>query len=81
MSPSWHSITGPGIVPIVPLSEGSGSLRSHGFTLRSSGTAQFAVYRRKISASSGMGFHIEREREVPVSGDVIVLETGAAATL
>jgi len=42
-SPTLHSITGPGIVPIVPLSEGSGSLRSQGFTLRSSGAAQFGV--------------------------------------
>ena len=81
VSPSWHSMTGPGIVPIVPLSEGSGSLRSQGFTLRSSGAAQFGVYRRRISASSGMGFHIDRVRDVPVSGEVSCLGTEAAATL
>ena len=42
-SPTLHSITGPGIVPIVPLSVGSSSFRSHGFTLRSSGAAQLSV--------------------------------------
>jgi hypothetical protein len=58
VSPTLHSITGPGMVPIVPLSDGSGSLRSHGLTFRSSGAAQFSVYRRRMSASSGSGLNI-----------------------
>ena len=39
-NPVLHSMTGPGMVPMVPLSVGSCSLRSHGLILRSSGWAQ-----------------------------------------
>ena len=39
-SPTLQAIVAPGIVPIVPVSVGFGSFKSHGFTLRSSGAAQ-----------------------------------------
>jgi hypothetical protein len=71
-SPTLHSITGPGMVPMVPPSVGSGSFRSQGLTFRSSGASQFAVYRRRIRASSSSGLCTPRLLVTCDTGDVMV---------
>ena len=54
-SSTLHSMTGPGIVPMVPASVGSGSFTSRGFTFRSSGVAQSFAYSRSRFSGDGRG--------------------------
>src|SRR5690348_10089882 len=83
-SPTLHSMTGPGIVPMVPESVGLGSLISQGFTLRSSGAAQFGVYLLRMRASptfapSIRGLYIlTLLRVAPVTGDFKLTITAPA---
>jgi len=61
------------MVPIVPVSVGSGSFRSQGFTFRSSGPAQLEVYLRRISVFAQRQVHRDvaairaRNRDVRVT--------------